>query len=78
MDSPYEYTVLPIARILATMRRASITQTFIGRDGDVVPTHAVLNDKSKNQKPGQPGQPGQPGHFRILVNMSSRVREKQT
>ena len=51
------------------MRRASIIQSFIGRDGDVIQTHGELSDKSRHHEPG---------NLRIPVNRLSRVAERQT
>jgi hypothetical protein len=69
-DILYEYTVLSIGSSSgATMPRASIIQPFIGLSGDVVQTHGVLNEKSRNQEPG---------NLAIPVNRLSLLAERQT
>ena len=51
------------------MPRASNIQTFIGLSGDVVQTHGVLNEKSRNHEPV---------NLPILVNRLSLLAERQT
>ena len=51
------------------MPRASIIQPFIGLSGDVVQTHGVLNEKSRNHEPV---------NLAILVNRLSLLAERQT